>query len=213
MAPRPTDLRRPHAPPTGVLWDVGNIIVRWDPRTLYSKIFLDPDERDRFLKDVCTQAWHDEHDRGRTMAEGVARLTAQFPDQAPAIAAWKDRWGEMFSGVIPETVQAIEALAARDVPMFGLTNMSAETAPETFAMDPAFGHLRLIVVSGEVGLLKPDPRLFNLALERIGRPADSLLFVDDNPANIAAARQLGFATHLFADPAALAPALEGFGLL
>ena len=199
--------------PTGVLWDVGNVIVGWDPRTLYSKIFPDPVQRDRFLDEVCTQAWHTEHDRGRSMAEGVAALSAQFPDHAPAINAWKDRWPEMFSGPIPETVQAINALAARGAPMFGLTNMSAETAAETFAMDPAFAHLQQIVVSGEVGLIKPDPRFFVLALERIGRSAESLLFIDDNPDNIAAATALGFATHLFADPAALTPALEAFGLL
>ena len=203
MAPRPT----------GVLWDVGNVIVRWDPRTLYSKIFPDPVQRDRFLDEVDAQTWHIEHDRGRSMAEGVDLLSAQFPHYAQAIAAWKDRWTEMFSGVIPETIQAIEALAAHGVAQFGLTNMSAETAADTFAMDPAFGHLQQIVVSGEVGLIKPDPRFFSLALVRIGRPAESLLFVDDNPDNIATAAGLGFATHLFADPAALAPALEGFGLL
>ncbi len=201
------------AHPTGVLWDVGNVMVRWDPRTLYSKIFPDPVERDRFLDQVCTQAWHVEHDRGRPMAEGVAELTARFPDHTPAIAAWKDRWWEMFSGSIPETVQAIDALAQRGVPMFGLTNMGAEVAPGIFAMDPAFRQLRLIVVSGEVGLLKPDPRLFALALERIGRPAQSLLFVDDNPQNIETASAMGFATHHFTDPGALEPALRSHGLL
>ncbi len=125
--------------PTGVLWDVGNVIVRWDPRSLYSKIFADAAERDWFLNQVCTQAWHDEHDRGRPMAEGVAELAAQFP----------------------ETVQAIEALA----------------------------------------------------LERIGRPAQSLLFVDDNPRNIETASAMGFATHHFTDPTALEPALQEHGLL
>ena len=199
--------------PTGVLWDVGNVIVRWDPRTLYSKIFRDPAERDRFLAEVCTPAWHIEHDRGRPMADGVAALSAEFPEHAEAIAAWNDRWWEMFSGPIPETVQAIEGLAARGVPQFGLTNMSAETAPGTFAMDPAFQRLEHIVVSGEFGLLKPDPRLFALALDQIGRPAGSLLFVDDSAANIATAEALGFFTHHFTDPAALRPALEAHGLL
>ena len=201
------------AAPTGVLWDVGNVIVRWNPRTLYAKIIPDPAQLDWFLAQVCTQTWHDEHDRGRPMSEGVAALTAQFPAHAVEIAAWRDRWWEMFSGPIPETTAAIEALAARGVAQFGLTNMSAETAPGTFAMDPAFRHLNPIVVSGEVGLLKPDPRLFALALERIGRPASDLLFVDDNPHNIETARQMGFVTHRFVDPADLAPALRAHGLL
>ena len=199
--------------PTGVLWDIGNVIVRWDPRTLYSKIFPDPGQRDRFLAEICTPAWNLEFDRGYPIDQGVAELSARNPHYAVQIAAWKTRWCEMFSGVIAETVNAIQALAARDVPMFGLTNMSAETAPATFAMDPAFSHLRRIVVSGREGLIKPDPRLYALALERIGRTAESLVFVDDSAANIAAAAELGFATHRFTDPAALAPALREFGLL
>ena len=91
------------------------MIVRWDPRTLYSEnIPADPAERDCFLAEVCTPAWHDAHDRGRPMAEGIAELTARFPERADAIAAWKDRWSEMFSGVIEQT--ASEAMAATWTP-------------------------------------------------------------------------------------------------
>jgi 2-haloacid dehalogenase/putative hydrolase of the HAD superfamily len=199
--------------PTGVLWDVGNVIVRWDPRTLYSKIFPDPGDRDRFLAEICTPAWNLEFDRGSPIDQGIAELSARHPGYSAQIAAWKTRWSEMFSGAIPETIAAIEALAARGVPMFGLTNMSAETAPATFAMSPAFAHLSQIVVSGCEGLIKPDPRLYALALERFARTADSLVFVDDSAANIAAAAEQGFAVHHFTDPAALAPALREFGLL
>ena len=115
-------------PIRGVFFDVGNVIVRWDPRTLYSKIFPDPADRDRFLAEVCTPAWHIEHDRGRPMAEGVAALSAQFPEHAQAIAAWNDRWWEMFSGPIPETVQAIEALAVRGVPRAASASITASVS-------------------------------------------------------------------------------------
>jgi FMN phosphatase YigB (HAD superfamily) len=199
--------------PKAVLWDVGNVIVRWDPRTLYAKIFPDPAERDRFLAEVCTMDWHGEHDRGLPMAEGVARLSARFPEHAEAIAAWKSRWWEMFSGPIPETTDAMEALHARGAPMFGLTNMADEVADGVFAMHPAFRLLRDIVVSGREGLIKPDPRIYAVACERAGIAPHDLLFVDDSPANIAAAAALGFHTHLFEQPSALAPALRAHGLL
>ncbi|MDR3513897.1 MAG: HAD family phosphatase [Caulobacteraceae bacterium] len=199
--------------PVGVLWDVGNVIVRWDPRTLYSKIFPDPAERERFLAEVCTPAWHRQHDLGRPMAEGVAALTALHPDQAYAISAWSDRWSEMFSGVIEETVAAMTALHARATPMFGLTNMPSEVWPVVSAMHPAFGLLRSTVVSGDERLAKPDPGIFALASRRAGLTPQELLFVDDVAANIEAARALGFHVHLFDEPSGLAPALADFGLL
>ncbi|MGZ3378522.1 MAG: HAD family hydrolase, partial [Phenylobacterium sp.] len=124
-----------------VIWDVGNVIVRWSPRTLYSKIFEDSDECDRFLSDVCTMDWHGPTDCGVTFAENCSALSARFPEHHDAIWAWTRRWGEMFSGAIPETEAAIEALHARGVKQYALTNMSHETEEQTFAMSPAFGLL------------------------------------------------------------------------
>ena len=197
----------------GVVFDVGNVIVRWDPRTLYSKLFPDASERDWFLANVCTMDWHLASDAGLSFAENGARLISRFPEHAPAIRAWQDRWAEMFSGVIPETETAIEALAARGVPMFGLTNMAAETQASTFAMSPAFARLADTVVSGREGVIKPDPRIFHILCERAGMAPGELLFVDDSARNIDAAAALGFDVHLFDDPAALRPALEARGLL
>jgi 2-haloacid dehalogenase/putative hydrolase of the HAD superfamily len=189
------------------------VIVRWDPRTLYSKIFPDPAERDRFLAEVCTAAWQRNHDLGLPMADGVAALTLQHPRHAEAIAAWKDRWWEMFSGTIPETTAAIERLHARAAPQFGLSNAPAEIIDGVLAMHPCFGHLRCVVVSGRERIAKPDPAIFALACGRAGHAPGELLFVDDSPANIAAADTLGFHTHRFDDPAALEPALVRHGLL
>ena len=197
----------------GVVFDVGNVIVRWDPRTLYSKIFPDPAERDWFLANVCTMDWHLRHDAGVSFAENRRALVARFPEHAAAICAWQERWWEMFSGPIAETEAAIEALAARGAPMFGLSNMSAETVEGTLAMSPAFAQLTELIVSGREGLVKPDPRIFELTAHRAGLAPAELLFVDDSAVNVGAAAAVGFDIHHFSDPAALRPALERRGLL
>ena len=199
--------------PTAVLFDVGNVVVRWDPRTLYAKIFPDPAERERFLGEVCTMAWHVQHDAGVSWDETIPALIARHPHHADAIAAWRDRWAEMFSGPIPETEAAIEALHARGVPLYGLTNMAVDTVAMTMAMSPAFGRLSDVIVSGREKVMKPDRRIFEIACARSGRSPAELLFVDDSQANIEAARALGFHVHHFTDPKALRPALERCGLL
>ncbi len=203
----------PKGRPTAVLFDIGNVVVRWNPRTLYAKIFPDPAVLDHFLGDVATMKWHAETDRGMSFADNIARLSARHPQHAPHIAAWWERWDEMFSGTIPETEAAIEDLAARGVPMHGLTNMSVEAWPGVRAMSPVFGCLHTVIVSGEEGLIKPDPALYALTCERVGLKPHQMLFIDDSRANIDAAAALGFHTHHFTDPAALRPALEGYGLL
>jgi 2-haloacid dehalogenase/putative hydrolase of the HAD superfamily len=199
--------------PTVVIWDVGNVIVRWDPRTLYSKIFEDEAERDRFLGEVCTMAWHAPTDRGVSFDENCAALAAKHPGRAEAIWAWKHRWWEMFSGPIPETEAAIAALAGLGVRQYALSNMSHETEAGTFAMSPAFDWLDGRIISGVEGVMKPDAAIFRLACERYGFRPDEALFVDDSEKNIAAAKALGFHTHHFTDPKALRPTLEQLGLL
>ena len=199
--------------PKAVLWDFGNVIVRWDPRTLYSKIFKEPAELDRFLSHVCTMDWHTAHDAGVTFAENRARLLPHHPDYAEAIHAWETRWFEMFSGAIPETEAAIEALHARGVPQYGLSNISHETLDGTLALSPAFSRLKGLVASGVDGVMKPDPAIFNLVCDRFGHAPGDILFVDDSAKNIAAAEAMGFDVHHFTDPAALRPALEARDLL
>lgn len=196
-----------------LLWDIGNVIVRWDPRTLYDKIFQEPADRDRFLMHVCSMEWHVAHDLGVPFAENGAALIARHPEYETEIRAWRERWWEMFSGVIPETEAAIEALHARGVASYGLSNISAEVIDGVKAMSPAFARLQGIIVSGDEGLVKPDPAIFRLTCERFGRSPEDFLFVDDSAPNIAAARELGFDVLHFTDPAALRPALQARGLL
>jgi HAD superfamily hydrolase (TIGR01509 family) len=199
--------------PSAVLWDVGNVMVRWNPRTLYAKIFPDPAQCDRFLAEVCTMAWHAPTDMGVTFTDNCRTLSAQHPGYAAEIAAWQTRWWEMFSGPIAETETAIEALHVAGVPQYVLSNMSHETFDGTFAMTPAFRRMSGLVISGHEGMMKPDPAIFALVCERSGLAPPEILFVDDSARNIAAADALGFHTHHFTDPAALRPALEAAGLL
>lgn len=197
----------------GVLFDIGNVIVRFEPRALYSKLFPDPVACERFLAEVCTTAWHVEHDRGAAMADTIPALVARFPEHEAAIRAWRDRAGEMLPEVIAPTVSAIERLASRNIPLFAITNMPAEWVEPITAMSPVFGRFREIVVSAHHRVVKPDRELFDIACARAGMAAEDLLLIDDSLANIESARALGFDVHLFDDPAALAPALAARGLL
>jgi len=199
--------------PTVVLFDIGNVIVRFDPHALYCKVLPDPEERQWFLSHVCSMEWHVEHDRGAAMADTIPALVARHPHYRDAIEAWRDRAPEMLPGLIAPSVEAIEALYAAGVPLFALTNMPAEWISMVTDMSPAFVRFRDIVVSAHEGVIKPDPRLYRIALDRMGRRADEVLFVDDSPPNIDAARALGFDVHLFEDPAALRPALAARQLL
>jgi 2-haloacid dehalogenase/putative hydrolase of the HAD superfamily len=202
------------ASPRAVLWDVGNVIVRWDPRALYAKIFKEPADIDRFLSHVCTLDWHVEHDKGVDFAENAARLIARFPEHEAEIRAWDQRFDEMLSGPIPETAAVIEALAARDVPQFALTNMPQSKWPGVQAVSPAhFGLFRDAIVSGDEQVIKPHRRIYEIVLARTGLSAGDLLFIDDSAANIAAADALGFHTHHFTDPARLRGVVEAHGLI
>jgi 2-haloacid dehalogenase/putative hydrolase of the HAD superfamily len=157
--------------------------------------------------------WHGETDRGLSPAENTARLVALHPHYESEIRAWWDRWDEMFDGAIPQTESAMQALAARGVPQFGLTNMSIEAWPAVQAMSPVFALFQDVVVSARERLIKPDPAIYRLAAARAGHAPGQILFVDDNAANIAAARDLGFHVLHFTDPDALDGVLRGHGLI
>ncbi len=216
--PAPASMRaarpeRPEGRPGAVLFDVGNVIVRWSPRTLYSKLIPDSAALDRFLAEVCPMSWHAQADVGRTFADNIAERIALYPQHEALIRAWWDRWPEMFSGAIPETEAVIEELHARDVPMHGLTNMSTEAWPMVRAMSPAFDRLGVVVVSAEEQVMKPDPAIFLRVCDRTGLAPSDMLFVDDSLPNIEAAARLGFHVHHFTDPAAFRPQLAALGLL
>ena len=196
-----------------VLFDVGNVIITWNPENLYRKIFADADRRAWFLNTVVPMDWHNHHDAGVTFAENRAERLAAFPEYEAEIVAYDTRFEEMLGGLIPETISVIEDLHAKGVPMYALTNMPTEKADMVFSKSPVFGYFKDIIVSGVEKLIKPDPAIYELTLRRLGLPASDIFFTDDNAENIRVAASKGFVTHLFDTPATLRPALTAVGLL
>ena len=180
-----------------VVFDVGRVIVQWDLRHLFAQLIDDPEELDWFCANVVTEEWHFEHDAGRPLDEMVPERKALFPDHAHLIDAYASRFLDTIPGPVPGTAALIERLAERAYPLFAITNFGSEFWQEFRPTEPMLDHFRDIVVSGDEKMVKPDPAIFRLAEERFGFSASKMLFIDDNPANIASANALGWQTHQF----------------
>ncbi|MEO1641897.1 MAG: HAD family phosphatase [Pseudomonadota bacterium] len=197
-----------------VLFDLGNVVVDWRPLLLYRQLFDDLAEAERFCAEVCNMAWHTEHDRGVSMDENAAPLITKYPQYERQIRAWKTRWLDMFLGYVPGTPPLIARLEEKRVLLYGLSNIPAEKAEETFDAFPMIKILRDVVVSGAEKVVKPDPKIYDIALERMGRPdPGDVLFIDDNRNNIDAAKALGFQTHHFQGAGCLEADLVKRGLI
>ncbi len=196
-----------------VVFDVGRVIVQWDLRNLFAKLIDDNAELDWFLANVVTEEWHFEHDAGRPLSEMVPERKALFPDHADLIEAYAKRFLETIPGRVPGTVELIESLAVREVPLFAITNFGAEFWDMFRPTEPVLDHFVDIVVSGRECLAKPKPAIFELAARRFGHAPEAMLFIDDNAANIEAARKEGWQVHHFANAPDLRRDLEARGLL
>ncbi|MCK9517605.1 MAG: HAD family phosphatase [Dehalococcoidia bacterium] len=197
-----------------VIFDLGGVLIDWNPRHLYRKLFHDEAEMEAFLRDVCSPAWNLEQDRGRPIAEAVELLTTQFPHEAERISAFYARWPEMLGGPIEGSVTVLEELhEQREVRLLALTNWSAETFPHATRRFPFLDCFEDILVSGRERLVKPDPAIYRLLLERHGLQPGEALFIDDVPRNVAGARQAGLEACVFESPEALRRDLEKRGLL
>jgi 2-haloacid dehalogenase len=196
------------------IFDFGGVLIDWNPRHLYRKLF-DGDEAamEHFLATVCTSEWNLQQDAGRSFAEANAVLARQHPDKLPLIEAWGTRFDEMMRGAIDGTVEIVAELHRRDVPLYGLTNWSAETFPIGRHRFEFFSWFRGIVVSGEEKLIKPDPRIFELLLQRYELDPGHAVFIDDNAKNSAAASALGIHGIHFTDPPTLRRDLVEMGML
>ena len=202
------------ARPTSVVFDVGNVLVDWNPRAFFAQHIADPARLDRFLNEVATLDWHVQHDAGRPFAETSAELIALYPHEADNIRLWGARFGEQIGAVLPGMAAIVADLGAQGVPLYALTNFSHEFWPPFRAREAAlFADFRDILVSGEVKLIKPDPAIYAMALERFGLAPGEALFVDDRGDNVEAAERSGFVAHRFEDAATLRVVLEGYGLL
>ena len=199
--------------PTTVIFDLGAVLIDWNPRYLYRSLIDDPAEMERFLAEVTTQAWNHEQDRGRRWADAVAELVERHPAHAELIRAYHERWPEMLGEQIHETVDILAELRDAGVALYALTNWSAETWPIAVERYPFLAWFRGIVVSGEVRAAKPEAAIYRALVERYGVvPADSV-FIDDQPANVEAARHLGFRAIRFTGADPLRGDLEDLGLL
>jgi 2-haloacid dehalogenase len=196
-----------------VVFDIGNVLIEWNPRHLYRKLLADEERMEWFLANVCTSAWNLEQDRGRSFAQGVRELTELHPNWANEIRAFDERWGEMVPGEVAGSVAILAKLQGRGLPTFAITNFSAEKFAYARGRFPFLCSFEGVVVSGEERLLKPDAAIYRLFLERYGRQATRCLFIDDSPSNVEGARTVGMNAVRFLGAARLKRDLATFGLL
>ena len=196
-----------------VVFDVGNVLFDWDIGALYARLIPDRARRDWFLANVVTPQWHFQHDRGRPMAETIPELQAQYPAEAELIAAYRTYWLETITGPVAGMPALVAELVARQVPLFGITNFSAELWDIFRPTAPIFDAFTDIVVSGTEMQWKPEPPIYRLALQRFGLEAGEGLFVDDRIENIRAGEAQGFPGHHFTGAARLRTRLVAEGLL
>jgi 2-haloacid dehalogenase len=198
--------------PTTVVFDIGGVLLRWDPRHLYRKIFADAAEMEWFLAEVCTSEWNVEQDRGRLWDDAVALLVGRHPEWESQIRAYHERWHETIAGVFDDNVALLERLTAAGQPVYAITNFSAEKFVEARERWPFLKLFKGVVVSGEDRMLKPDREIFDLFFSRYGVAPQACVFIDDSRANIEMATSLGMHTIHFVEGTDVAEALHGYGI-
>lgn len=197
--------------PTIVVFDIGNVLLRWDPRNLYRTIFDDEARMEWFLSTVCTPDWNVEQDRGRDWDEAVALLVERHPDHETPIRAFHERWHETVSGVFEENVALLERLRAAGVPNYAITNFSGPKFREAQKRFPFLAGFDGAIVSGDERLLKPDAAIYRLFLDRYRLDAGDCVFIDDSKANVEGARTVGMHAIHYLEPMDLAAELRRYG--
>ena len=195
------------------VFDLGNVLLDWDPRFLYRKLIPDAAAMEDFLGRVCTRDWHLTLDAGKPFDQAIAERCAAFPAQRALIEAYRDRWNETIAGSIPGTVALLEQLHASGSRLYAISNFSAEAFEMTRPLYPFLDWFDGLVISGREGLVKPDAAIYRLLLERYGLRAEECLFIDDVERNIQGARAVGMQAVLFTNPEQLALDLRHYGLL
>ncbi|MBV8325227.1 HAD family phosphatase [Chryseobacterium sp.] len=178
-----------------IIFDFGGVLMDWNPRYFFKEYFNDDQKMEYFLENIAQSEWNDEQDKGRSLAEGTDIQIRKFPEWEKEIRAYYDNWAVMLKSDIPQNVEVLRKLKNTDYHLFGLTNWSAETFPyalENYDFFQLFDGK--IVVSGTEKLIKPDPKIWHVLLERYHIQANESVFIDDNPKNIEMAKSLGFHT-------------------
>lgn len=188
-----------------VIFDFGNVLIKWDPHNLYNKYFGDNQKADWFLKNIFTMEWNAMMDTDKTFAQVTSELTALYPQWADAIRAYDERWDEMIGGPIPEMWQLIEKLKSQGYKTYGLSNWPIEKLHPTVKLRE---RLDGAVISSLVQLSKPDPAIYRYLIDTYSIKPEESVFIDDMPQNIIAAEQLGFYGIIFQDYASLLPQLS-----
>jgi 2-haloacid dehalogenase len=202
----------PPAAPTTVVFDLGNVLLDWSPRRLYRNLIDDPVEREAFLANICTPTWHDGQDRGGSTIIATAELQARYPEYRELIGAFYSRWSEMTAGAMPATVDVLRELRAAGVRLLALTNWPADTFPPARNRFPFFAWFDGIVVSGNEGVAKPDPEIFQRLLERYAVDPATAVYIDDTARHVETARGLGMTGLVFSDVTTLRRELAWAGL-
>ncbi len=197
-----------------VIFDVGNVLIEWDPEHLYRKLIPDQAERSHFLANICTPEWNVQQDLGRSWSEAISELLGKHPDKHDLIKAYSERWHEMVPGEISGTVEILEELKSAGVPLYAITNFSNEKFAEAKARFPFLATSFLdTVVSAEERIIKPDLRIFEILIERNRLNANACAFIDDSEKNIKAADQAGLNAVHFTGADKLRRDLKDLGLL
>lgn len=202
-----------NGPVEAAVFDVGRVLVQWDMRCLLRKLYATEAEADWAFRNVVTEEWHFRHDAGESLAVLLEERKAMFPDHATAIDAYATRFLETVPGPVDGTARLVDRLAGKGVPLYALTNFAETFWDEFRPTQPVFDHFADIVVSGVEKVAKPDPAIYAIAERRFGHAPEALLFIDDNPANVAAARTCGWQAVQFTHAAALERELVARGLL
>ena len=196
------------------IFDLGGVLIDWNPRHLYRKLFNGDDAAmEHFLANVCTTEWNERQDAGRSFAEGTRELLPHHADKLELIEAFGKRFDEMIAGAVDGAVEVLAELKRADVPLYALSNWSAETFPPQRQRFPFLEWFRGIVVSGMEGVIKPDPRIFRILCERYAVAPESAVFIDDVARNAAAASVVGIHGIHFRSPEQLRRELAAVGIL
>ncbi len=196
-----------------VVFDVGNVLIEWDPEHLYRELIPNEAERSAFLTDVCSMDWNLQQDLGRSWQEGIDLLSAQHPEHKALITAYSERWHDMVPGEIAGSVALLNELNQKNVPLYAITNFSSEKFDEAQARFPFLkSSFRDIVISAEERLLKPDTRIYEVLFSRNNLAPAECVFIDDSEKNVAGARQAGMQAVHFTSPEQLRIELRAHGL-
>ena len=197
-----------------LVFDLGGVLIDWNPEYLYNKLIPDEKERRWFLETICTSDWNEQQDAGRSLKEGTETLVNKYPQHESAIRAYYGRWSEMLGGPIQETVEIFRELKKKGrLKLYALTNWSAETFPVALELYEFLHWFDGRLVSGEEKVRKPFPEIYRLLIDRFGIDPQKAIYVDDNIRNVLPARELGFTGIHFRTPELFREELKGLGVL